>query len=73
MQNEPLLTAGGIGALLTAAVGVLAVFVPLPEGAVDAVQVLIAAAAPFILALVARHWVAPAWKLRDPLPPSSSE
>lgn len=73
MQNEPLVAVASIGALLTAALGVVVVFVPLPEGAVDAIQVLISAAAPFVVGLIARRWVSPAGKLRDPLPPSPSE
>lgn len=64
MKNEPLLTAGGIGAAAAAILGVLVAFgVDLTEAQQAAILGVVAVLAPVVVALVARHLVTPNGKV----------
>lgn len=70
-MKEPLLTAGGITAAVTALLALLVAFgVDLTEGQSTAILGVAGVVAPLIMAWAARAKVSPAGKLRDPLPPA---
>ena len=58
MKREPLLTVGGIVALVTATIGLLVAFgVDISQDQQVAILEVVAVAAPVAVALIARHWV----------------
>lgn len=67
MKNEPALTVGAITALVTAAIGALVAFgvdvTPDQRDAILGLVVAIAGVAPFVSALITRHFVSPADKV----------
>lgn len=64
---EPLVTVGGITTLVTAVLALVVAFVPsaLTEDQQSAILGVAAVVGPAVVAIVARHWVSPAYKVGD--------
>lgn len=63
-RDEPLLTVGGVTTAVTALLALLAAFgIPLTEDQQVAILGVAAVVAPVLVAVVARRWVSPAWKV----------
>lgn len=71
MNSEPLVTVASLTAAVSALLALLVAFgLDLTDGQNVAIMGAVGVLAPLVVAWAARGKVMPAWKLRDPLPPT---